>query len=445
MKRLIVLVTFVIVGAGHAQPPDTLWTYNFPDREVLAIKATSDGGIVALKNSYSSGLVLKFDALGNIVWTHDFSGQSRYIQTTRDGGFIVLASDNGTKLVRMDSSGSTEWERNYPYGSIAQLMDFVSETQDGGFVVTGAPLSGRCMWRFNANGDTLWHRNLWNPQCLVYNVIPSANEADGRIRLLDLLNQWESPWGNYFQVQTWTYAGDSVTSRTYSDTTRELEELDAEVTNTGNMVVAGLGEGFFPEGCAVFVARFNPQGDAVWSRGFYDNSPADGCGALSVDVTSDGGCVAGGIGTDGEGGNWGLIVKIDSTGYQQWYLSSPLLTDGSITDIVQTSDGGYAAVLSFTDNDGHYIRSRLFRFAPDTWASPNSARLTCTYIPETDRLRLNWSERQGAIEYRIYSGLVPGEAETLEGTLPAGTHSFELTPQSNWRFYLVTAEYSARQ
>ena len=75
-------------------------------------------------------------------------------------------------------------------------------------------------------------------------------------------------------------------------------------------------------------------------------------------------------------------------------------------------------------------------------ASP--AALSCLYLPDSNVLRLSWSEVPGAAEYHVYSGPTPGSAEALEAVVPAPAHSLELTPQDGRRFYFITADYSSR-
>ena len=72
------------------------------------------------------------------------SGFGRTIQQTEDGGYIIAGSiysnENNSQdvwLIKTDSQGTEEW--NKTYGGIEwEYGHFVSQTTDGGYIITGS-------------------------------------------------------------------------------------------------------------------------------------------------------------------------------------------------------------------------------------------------------------------------------------------------------------------
>jgi hypothetical protein len=68
--------------------------------------------------------------------------------------------------------------------------------------------------------------------------------------------------------------------------------------------------------------------------------------------------------------------------------------------------------------------------------------VSCTYLPETDRIRLYWSPLPGATSYRIYSGAyVTDSPYQVLGVVDAPRTSFDFVPEPAHRFFYVTALY----
>jgi len=106
------------------------------------------------------GLLVKFDASGQMVWNNLFgsNGDDDFygITATPDGGFVVvgrtlaLNGDITTGVVsggyaalvaRFNSSGVAQWNRAFTPGTETTLMD-VAKTRDGCFVVVGFTILG---------------------------------------------------------------------------------------------------------------------------------------------------------------------------------------------------------------------------------------------------------------------------------------------------------------
>lgn len=178
--------------------------------ELHAVKQTPDGGylLAGMSNSRLSGdkteaswsgsydyWVVKTDALGNKLWDHVFGGsQGDYLfdmNITADGG-AVLGGYSGSPMsgnksqnnyggndfwiVKLNASGIKEWDKVYGGTEGESYFGNVSQTPDGGFLVSGSSssnnfgglktennLSSIQTWvvKTDALGNFLWDKTLF--------------------------------------------------------------------------------------------------------------------------------------------------------------------------------------------------------------------------------------------------------------------------------------------
>jgi hypothetical protein len=116
---------------------------------------TPDGGGVVVgtsktqKNGYKSIVELyKFKSAGNQEWHHsykeDFNVYGTAIQQTTDKGYIVSGYSEKDRrsayALKIASDGSKEWD--YSFSFIADDVNFVAETPDGGYLIAGTIRNG---------------------------------------------------------------------------------------------------------------------------------------------------------------------------------------------------------------------------------------------------------------------------------------------------------------
>ncbi len=161
---------------------DSLWTRTYggmDNDQALSVWETTDGGFISvgLTKSFGAGdydiYLIRTDSSGDTLWTRTYgdttADQGYSVQQTSDGGYIVAGNTvrgNGFYdfyLIKTDSSGDSLWTRTYG-GSADDAAEFVRQTLDDGFILTGytdsygAGGSDVYIVRTNSSGDTLWTR-----------------------------------------------------------------------------------------------------------------------------------------------------------------------------------------------------------------------------------------------------------------------------------------------
>ena len=247
-----------------------------------ALTLASDGGYLLTVQSLSFGasgadfLLVKVDALGQVVWTRMFGGSSgdgfeRVIRTS-DGGYLALGSSDsfGTGgddfiVVKLSSSGNIEWIREIGGGSGDVVADAV-QTSDGGFVVVGDTYS------FGAGG---------------HDFLVVKLSSTGSI-------QW---------------------AKTIGGVSNEGARAVA-IASDGGLFVMGETASFGAGGDDLLLVKLSLTGSLQWARVIGGSSDEWG---YSLVATPDGGALLAGLtGSWGAGLHDGFLVKVSSTGSVDW-------------------------------------------------------------------------------------------------------------------------------
>jgi Secretion system C-terminal sorting domain len=176
------------------------------------VQQTQDLGYIVVGNSYSadSGItdhhgstsfadywVVKLSSSGNVMWKKSFGGsnndQGKFIQSTSDGGFIVVGSSKSNDgqvsgnhllnptttstdiwVVKIDDTGAVQWQKSLG-GSGEDFGKGVIQTTDGGYAIIGSSNSldtalsqvtgnhgGYDYWvvKLDDTGAILWQKSL---------------------------------------------------------------------------------------------------------------------------------------------------------------------------------------------------------------------------------------------------------------------------------------------
>jgi hypothetical protein len=108
-----------------------------------SMRQTSDGGYIVASRREG---IIKLDHSGNEEWHKAFTGDNadydvKCVQLTTDGGYIIAGYRWGKTtvngyLLKLDGSGSKDWEKVYGNNKFSELQD-VRQTRDGGYIAAG--------------------------------------------------------------------------------------------------------------------------------------------------------------------------------------------------------------------------------------------------------------------------------------------------------------------
>lgn len=367
----LIVVMSVLVGCGggdnggDSSPVPTgsvVWEKTVGgagNEEANSIMATADGGFVIVGKTTSFGAgadvyLVKFDALGEIVWQKTFSGSSGdYVAPTADGGYIVTGmtatptGETGTRflllLIKTDAEGSLIWQRTYGPGD-SNNGRFVFQNSDGGYTVAGTTN--------NPESD------FYNNDLYILRV-----DVQG-----DVLSEYVSPTSNVNQsiLAGRSYPDDTYDLAVYNNSvvnfyfsTVDIMKFDSQINlletrrlagvNNGNGTVTWTADGGYAstglkqilgaDSGAVNLIIFDSAGNQVVENLF---GGSGGFAGPTLEQTADGGFLLAGLTSVSETPTYDVyLVRTDAAGVKLWEL----VHGGEGADfngpIARLSDGGY--------------------------------------------------------------------------------------------------------
>ena len=239
-------------------------------------------------------------------WNQTFGGLRWDIGTSVKpvigGGYIIAGTKNALGynnagdcwLVKTDSYGNPEWEKTYG-GTDCDAAEDVWQTSDAGFIIVGITNS------FGAGSFDIW-----------------LIKTDGN--------------GNEFWNRT--FGGGEME---YGTSVRQ--------TSDGGYIIGGFTGSYGMGGNDAWLVKVDIHGNLEWNKTFGDAIPGGQFGGeyfMCVQQTQDGGYIAAGRNyLDNNGNSDMFVVKVDSSGNQEWEkLIGSSYPDGCLW-ISQTVDEGY--------------------------------------------------------------------------------------------------------
>ena len=360
----VLLILFAYVARSQQALPLIQWQQSFggTNGDILySLERTSDGGCILGGYSFSgtngnktspnfgtAGVnsdfwIVRLDAGGNKLWDKTYGGTNNEalfcLRQTTDGGFILGgSSDSGPSgnksaprrgnddfwVVKIDANGGKSWDVSF--GATGKDILFsLQQTSDGGYILGGYSQSGTGGNKTSPNYGTAG--------------------VDGDFWVVRLDANGNKLWDH-------TYGG------TGDDSLSSLQEVTG-----GGFILAGSssspastnspadGTKTSPNygGYDFWIVRLDAAGNQLWDKS-YGGSAADGESNVQIRQTSDGGFIVGGDSSSGVSGNrtnasfggsdyW--VLRLDASGNKLWERVLGGAGFDELTDLAQTSDGGF--------------------------------------------------------------------------------------------------------
>jgi hypothetical protein len=361
MKKLYLVISlflFATVKNSDAQLMfQKVWGGTGADN-VYGIAQASGGGYYLTGSTGSFGtagnaaFILKLDASGNLAWTKIIGGTVSdgigFVTNTSDGGCVISgatssygAGGQDAAVIKLDASGNIQWMKVFG-GAGDEGTNEVIQANDGGYAVVGNTTS------FGNGGTDMFVAKLTGAGALQWvkafggsgedQGIGIAQNADKTYYIGGHTNSFGA--GSYDMLMAkldssgnllWTKTiGGSNTDKCWG-TTRCAD---------GGFVLGGYTTSFGAGSYDTYVVKFDAAGVLKWTRTVGGTGTES---AYGVTETADGGYVFSGVATSFGGLADVYIGKLNGGGVLQWTKTIGSTDYESTNQIIETSDGGLAA------------------------------------------------------------------------------------------------------
>jgi hypothetical protein len=345
----------------------TTWTFGgtFENDHLNSLEKTSDGGYILAGKTRSFGAgssdfwLIKTYFNGTEEWNKTFGGTGAdwgtTVNQTSDGGYVVCggtfslgAGERDAWLVKTDSMGNEQWNKTYG-GISADRANWVQQTSDGGYILVGETLSYGAVPDFvfdtwliktDSNGTEEWNRTFGgNKEDL---GLYGAQTPDGGYIITGKTETYGTGGGDLWVIKT-NDTGVEQWNATFGGSGYEMGNSIVQTTDSGYIIAGNTTTYGIPSPSNLWLVKINSTGYEEWNSTFGD---ADEDVGYSVKQTFDGGYIAAGstvsYGKDGIMDAW--FVKTNETGVKEldWVRGGVSVTD-SIHSVILSPDGSYVA------------------------------------------------------------------------------------------------------
>ena len=357
-----------------------------------------------------------------VEWKKSFGGDSQnYFQSVVavDDGYVAVGNSNGTQaskggvdatVVKYDTDGYVMWQDNFG-GIYEDYFYDVTAMNDGGFIAVGVSYSddedmtgvskSACdaiIVKYNSVGTKVWAKSFGGTGCDYFYDVTATSDggfiAVGYSDSYDDDMEERSDYG-YAVITKFNGSGDVIWANVFGGNGGE-EFYGVTATTDGGAVVVGNSysddedmAGLDKGGGTAIIVRYDSNGGIVWKKSFggtgYDIFN-------NVTATSDGGFIAVGYASSGDGdmgtitrnSDDAIIVKYNNSGTVQWkksfggndasdeFFDVTVADDGRIIAVgygystnqemwnLSNNDGSGAAVIVEYDSTGNILRKKGF-------------------------------------------------------------------------------------
>jgi hypothetical protein len=368
---LIFLATLLLVSTALGLAPAEEWNKTFGGNYndgAWAVQATYDGGYIIAGHTSSRGMgsdlfVVKADENGTEEWSDIFGGSGEdlgySIKQTGDGGYVVVGStksfgigDELLWLIKLNPDGYKLWDRTFG-GFVSSPGDggwSVDETFDGGYIITGYTKShgsgAKDLWilKTDSSGRKVWDKTFGGSKDDVGMSVLRTDD-DGYI-FTGRTGSYGTGNADIWLLKT-NSIGDQIWNRTYGSKKEDIGFQVVKAEDNGYLIV-GRTEPNSGKGSLTILIKTDGEGQKLWE---ILPGAIEGAVGSSIASTKDGGCIIAGRKETKTSGKDVWLIKLNSTGYEEWSLGIRGPGNDIATSVQQARDGGYI-VAGITDSYG---------------------------------------------------------------------------------------------
>ena len=281
------------------------WSFHLDKKNTAAQKIiqTRDMNYVAI---FSGALILKFDALGNILWYRNFTNVSGYEDLVEDEtGDLFVVGTAGSKLLvtKLSPAGNPDWTNAYSHNPISDshMGKSIQMTHDRQLIVCGlvsytsAAYAKASALKLDKSGNIIWAHvfSCATRTLFIDKLIQSTsdysffgvgyNGGNNSTASFDGFSLKLDSAGNYVNNKSIGF--------TYYDTYYDVCEA-----SDGGFVAVGLSKPDLVCGGNLFFTKFNQANDTLFNKG-YGTSAGNGSFFFNIAPSPKGGYYAFGTGS----------------------------------------------------------------------------------------------------------------------------------------------------
>ncbi len=367
MWRIVLFAVFINCSAAFAQPVYfETWFGNASEYDYArSVKQISSGSVFVagyMSNGPQGGYDValhKLDRYGNLIWTKYFgdslTNTAFYLNLCSDGNLLLCgetqAPQNTTDafLYKVDTSGTLIWAQAYG-GTGNESVKFVSETQNGDFVLTGF-VSGPggneiYLVRTDALGNMRWWSRYGGNDNEYADAVRELPDGD----LIITADTRSFGFGGYdVELIRTDSLGNVQWDYTYGD---PWQNGCQGLLITSDMKFVSYGETEIYQFSAFdfFIEKIDTSGTSLWRRTFGGSNTADA--AFSAIELPDGYLLCGYSNSYMQGPISVVVLKTDTAGQLIWAHPFGLAgIDIGYEIIASQNNGFYVAGTSNVDGD----------------------------------------------------------------------------------------------
>ena len=308
---------------------------------------------------------LRSDSTGNIVAQLQVSGGS-----FSDGDVVSYWSEATDTVLPVGNTGSSvaqsftvremkTWAKAYG-GNVRDEAQSIQQTSDGGYITAGWTRSygttnsyDFLILKLKNDGDQEWAKIFGDDSedDSAYFIQQTDDDSDGQKDDGYIVAGETESYGAGiydFLILKLDSSGNQQWAKTFGEVALD-RPFSIQQTTDGGYVISGKTSSYGAGSYDFLILKLDSSGNQQWAKTFGRNG-ADG--SCSVQQTSDGGYIIAGM-----TGSWAgfadnlLVLRLDSNGEQKWAESFGGLNNEYAYSIQQTNDGGYI-VSGFTSSYG---------------------------------------------------------------------------------------------
>jgi len=273
------------------------------------------------------------------------------LASSADGNKLI-AGVYGVGRLYISADGGSSWSETRPAGDVDKSWYAVASSADGNKLVAGTCFGGRLY--VSSNGGFSWSETqpagdvdkCWG------NAVASSADGNKLVAGNGFGRLYVGATGYFIGQGRWDSfvakfdgSGNLSWARTAGspdiDSATAVDQLD-----DGGYLVAGETRALDSSWGKIFFSKYDASGNLLWFK-YINSNQFMGNGLSQVVKTSDGGFAA--VGLDGENGNSSRLLKFDKDGNLLWAKKITIGGDAAkAVDVQQTDDGGYVVAGNVT-------------------------------------------------------------------------------------------------